>query len=81
MVARQTAIKIGGQESTAGKNASPNNAGVAQLVERQLPKLNVASSSLVTRSRESGLPRHVVSRGRPLINQGTYAARHRLRYL
>ena len=25
-------------------------AGVAQLVERQLPKLNVASSSLVSRS-------------------------------
>jgi hypothetical protein len=27
-------------------------AGVAQLVERQLPKLNVASSNLVTRSKE-----------------------------
>ncbi len=26
------------------------NAGVAQLVERQLPKLNVASSNLVFRS-------------------------------
>ena len=29
---------------------SPSPAGVAQLVERQLPKLNVASSSLVARS-------------------------------
>ena len=27
-----------------------NRAGVAQLVERQLPKLNVASSNLVSRS-------------------------------
>ena len=29
-------------------------AGVAQLVERQLPKLNVASSSLVSRSKYFG---------------------------
>ena len=44
--------KPGGVTSYAGSNPAPctSRAGVAQLVERQPSKLNVASSSLVSRS-------------------------------
>ncbi len=68
-------------EHVRGVSGQPSalvSAGVAQLVERQPSKLNVASSNLVSRSRLSSRgrpnPRCLISRGRPnprgLISRG-----------
>jgi hypothetical protein len=53
-------IEVQPTGQTAVKGYKYSIAGVAQLVERQLPKLNVASSSLVTRFLLRGHPRSMV---------------------
>ena len=56
-VQRSSVAHLPWEQGVAGSNpATPtitNNAGVAQLVERQPSKLNVASSTLVSRSKKT----------------------------
>ena len=59
-------IPTGGTNKKSWNSASRQSASVAHLVERHLAKVEVASSSLVTRSKKTTTPK-----GRPLTGTTT----------